>query len=446
MIRSFLMTALLFAHTHWVSAQETDFGSLPESDELSAQELVGVADSEPVCKRLLDVMSLAARRSPDVAVAEAEIAGRRADVTSARALSRPQVSAFARTQTGDAGLTGNTFDNQVGLRASQRIYDFGDARFAREAAEARVQAAELERLSVESEAAFSVSMAYVSALEADARLKVTNEREAYFSRQLAATEIALDRGGATRSEVAEIAARLAEAQAERFELEFLREQFTLQIATRINEQVSICTHTYEPELPANADGFSDMDTDLALVSNPTIERARRDLAGLRAELDREKLSRLPVVEVVAIGSYTYLDQVNEWEFRDRIGLDVSVPLFSGSALDARRQSASAEVNQAQAELIRQRRQLREDILITRRRVLSLSAQSVRRDTVENRKRDQFEAGLIEFDAGLKILPELVEDRLDYEQSRLDAIEVQFNLLRERLTLFALTGQILQSEG
>ena len=106
-----------------------------------------------------------------------------------------------------------------------------------------------------------------------------------------------------------------------------------------------------------------------------------------------------MIDVVAIGSYTYLDQFNTWEFRDRIGVDVSVPIFSGAALNARSQAADAEVARAQADLVRQRRQMREDILISRRRALSFYAQSVRRASVEDRKLEQFEAAEIEFVAG-----------------------------------------------
>jgi outer membrane protein len=422
-----------------ITAQENTVSQVEET-ELSAVELTSSAQAPAMCLPIADAMQAAATASPDVAVAEAQIAGAKADLRLARSLSRPQVSSFARTQTGDAGLTGNAIDNQVGLRASQRLWDFGDARFAREAANGRIGAAEQNQLSIEADAARRVALSYISALEAYERQRVTSEREDYFRRQLSALQNALEIGGATRSEVAEVAARLAEAEAERFEIEFLIDQSTLQVATDVNAPVSICFDR-SPILPGTADGFSDMETDLALISNPNIEAARRNLGSLKAEQARARRERLPVVDVVAIGSYAYLDQFNTWEFRDRIGIDVSVPILSGSALNARSQAADAEVAQARADLIRQRRQLREDILITRRRALSLYAQSVRRASVEDRKLEQFEAAEIEFDAGLKTLPDLVEDRLDYEEARLELIRVKYALLIERLNLLALTGQL-----
>lgn len=431
--------AFMAASSLTVAAQEPTI-LLDEGSELTAIEIAATDPAPGLCLPIADAMQAAASASPDVAVAQAQIAGAKADLRLARSLSRPQVSSFARTQAGDGGLTGNAIDNQVGLRASQRLWDFGDARYAREAATSRVGAAEQTQLSVEADAARRVALSYISALEAYERKGVTSEREEYFRRQLVALETALEIGGATRSEVAEVAARLAEAQAERFEIEFLIEQSTLQVATDVNRSVNLC-YDRSPVLPGTAEGFSDMETDLALITNPNIEAARKNLGSLKADQERAKRERLPVIDVVAIGSYAYLDQFNTWEFRDRVGIDVSVPIFSGSALNARSQAADAEVARARADLIRQRRQLREDILITRRRALSLYAQSVRRASVEDRKLEQFEAAEIEFDAGLKTLPDLVEDRLDYEQARIALIQVKYALLTERLNLLALTGQL-----
>ena len=439
-MRHAALSLALLASSALTTQAQTTSPLFEEEAELTATQLTSSDPSQAVCLPIADAMHAAAMASPDVAVAEAQIAGAKADLRLARSLTRPQVSSFARTQAGDGGLTGNAIDNQVGLRASQRIWDFGDARFAREAAQSRVGAAQQTQLSIEAEAERRVALSYITALEAYERKRVTSEREDYFRRQLSALQAALEIGGATRSEVAEVAARLAEAEAERFEIEFLIEQSTLQVAPDVNRAVALC-YDRSPELPGTAEGFSDMETDLALISNPNIEAARRNLGSLKAEQERARRERLPVVDVVAIGSYAYLDQFNTWEFRDRIGIDVSVPILSGSALNARSQAANAEVARAGADLVRQRRQLREDILISRRRALSLYAQSVRRASVEDRKLEQFEAAEIEFDAGLKTLPDLVEDRLDYEEARLELIRVKYALLIERLNLLALTGQL-----
>jgi len=87
-------------------------------------------------------LNLASLNSPTVAIAQADLDVAQAELIDAKSLRRPQVSAFTRSGFGDEGLVNTAIENQVGLRASQRIFDFGDSRLAREAAEEEIIAQE----------------------------------------------------------------------------------------------------------------------------------------------------------------------------------------------------------------------------------------------------------------------------------------------------------------
>ena len=92
---------------------------------------LGVAGaSAQVCDPLIDSMRIASETAPEVSVAQARVQRAEADLAEARSLRRPQLSTFGRSGVGDTGLTTNQNDNQVGLRLSQRVFDFGDARLA----------------------------------------------------------------------------------------------------------------------------------------------------------------------------------------------------------------------------------------------------------------------------------------------------------------------------
>ena len=171
--------ALMAASSLSVAAQEPTI-LLDEDAELTAIEIAATDPAPGLCLPIADAMQAAASASPDVAVAQAQIAGAKADLQLARSLSRPQVSSFARTQAGDGGLTGNAIDNQVGLRASQRLWDFGDARFAREAANSRVGSAEQTQLSVEAYASRRFALSYIPALQPFEPHCVTRQRDASF--------------------------------------------------------------------------------------------------------------------------------------------------------------------------------------------------------------------------------------------------------------------------
>ena len=93
--------------------------------ELTAQVASDDLPSPRNCIPIKAAMAMSAERSPNVFASSAIVDRARSDATIARSLARPQISVFGRTQTGDGGLTGNAVENQIGLRASQRIFDFG---------------------------------------------------------------------------------------------------------------------------------------------------------------------------------------------------------------------------------------------------------------------------------------------------------------------------------
>ena len=76
------------------------------------------ANQQPdVCVPVGKVLDLARINAPEVRVAAARIAEAEADVTAARSLYKPQISAFGRSGFGDTGITDSGVSNQIGLRA-----------------------------------------------------------------------------------------------------------------------------------------------------------------------------------------------------------------------------------------------------------------------------------------------------------------------------------------
>ena len=202
----------------------------------------------------------------------------------------------------------------------------------------------------------------------------------------------------------------------------------------------------ENELPSFAISeleFNDVDVEAALLNNPDIMRANEDIDALDSDRKRERLNRTPIIEAVGITSYSYIDQRNEWEYRDRLGVDVSIPLLSGSALSARVRGADADLSRAKFEREQIRRELHEDITLTHRDLLSIWAQYERRKHVEAMQLEKFKAAKLEFESGMKTLPDLIEDRLEYEQSRLVTESLKYERLRQQVNLLALTGRLAE---
>lgn len=392
------------------------------------------------CTTLEQALRLSVLNSPEVDTAKADRDRARADLTDARSAFRPQVSAFARTQAGDRGLTSSGTENTVGLRASQRLFDFGASRLDQDAATHRLASQSQSILSAQTRAALGTAEAYIGLLEIQARLVITGEREAFFNRQFTATEAALEVGGATRAELAEIGARLADAGADRMELQFERDRFATALSVDIGYPVAPC----ERLAPAqHADDQSIVDAvNRTLARNSELRALTERVDAQSARATRAERNRLPAIDAVAIVSYAQDNGVSRWDYRDRIGVDVSVPLLSGNALNAERRRAQADLQRLRSERSTFRRDLTETVEVTMRRLLSLDAQLVRRKQVAEQQSIQFDAAQREFEAGVRTLPELVEDRLDLEAAELAATTLEFDVWREQISLLALQGDLV----
>ncbi|MEM7663448.1 MAG: TolC family protein [Pseudomonadota bacterium] len=410
---------------------------------LGASEAAFAQDTG-TCLAFDNALQLASSNDPSVRVARADLDRAEADLQEAKSLRRPQLSTFTRFGVGDTGLTDSQIENQVGLRASQRIIDFGDSRLAREAAREDIAARESLILDARASAALDAGIAYIDWLEARDQLSATDGRVGYFARQLSAIDTLLTSGGATRLERAEVAAEQANAESLRFEFEFRRDQAATRLAIATGDRALPCEPDRAIEGLSQSEleiGALDQMIDDAISDNPELEALRRTEASLDATARREARGRLPVIDVVGVASYASQDFDGNFDLQTRVGVNVSVPLFTGNALVAQRRRASAQAARASGELAAARRELREAIEVTWRRTLLLQAQSISRADILHFKGEEFSAAEIEYNQGLRTLPALTEIRLELEEAALAEIRSRFDLQRERLRLTALTGQI-----
>lgn len=413
-----------------------------ELSVVSASETATQRD--PQCLTLDTLMELSARRDPSVLLAQAERASADADLEEARSLFRPQVSTFARTGVGDVGLVDSALQNQIGLRASQRVFDFGDARFARQAARFSQTASRYATEEAKNEAALQTGVAALNSLEAQARIEISKERASYFERQLRSLDELLADGGTTITERASIASRLAEARAIIVELQLQQEQALQRVEIDTGLMSPVCDTRKQASYLRSALGvFPDVEAAIenAFANNPANKALQSRLRSEAALVRRQRAQRFPVIEVVAISAFSTTGPLQDLNQQNRVGLDVSLPLYSGGAQSARISRASAEEAAASARLAENQRELRLDISASYTRISSLSELLERRSDVVEQSRIRFEAANTQFDFGALALPELIEARIEFENAQRDAVVTQFDLLRQYLELLGLTAQL-----
>lgn len=414
---------------------------------LAGLSLAAPAYGQPqeTCLTFADGLGLAVDGAPEIDAAQARSAGAEAALREARALRRPQVSTFGRAAAGDNGLSSSAIENQYGLRVSQRVWDFGDSRLALAAASSELDQQEYLEEMARLNAARTLADAYLLRLEAQAMINVIAERREYFRRQQSSVDALLAQGGATRAESAQIAAELAQAEAEMLELQSIYDRAGIRITEYTGHFADLCSASaLEADISAAMTPLATIDDAInaALTANPSIAARRASVRGLEAERERENRARLPIVELVGVMAYTYDDNREDWETRDRVGVDVSVPLYTGSAINARSDQAQARLASEEAGLHAAQRDVREEAQITFRRQLSLNAQLQRREAVAQSQQAYFDAISGEFQFGLGTLPDLVEARLGYEQAQLEVVRARYDLLREQISLLHLTAQLL----
>ena len=393
------------------------------------------------CLSIQNAIQLSVQRDPDVLVAQQAEESAAASVTEARALYRPSVSVFGRSGFGDAGAVDNSVSSQIGLRASQRVFDFGDAKYARAFARANEKATVEETQTVRLQTALETGLAWLDYLEASDQMTLTNEREQYFERQLNAVDQALLEGGATRTERATVASRLADAQSFALELKFRRSRSQTQLEIDTGQTLNPCSSDNYIDTASTSLVLPDRVVSRALSNNPEINALRHRAKAAEADRDRRKRARLPVINLVATGSYASFDRFDNFRFRDRIGVDVSIPLYSGGTLSAGNRRASAQLSIVKGQLLDAERAIETDIRIAMDRIEFLRKQQKARAEVEDQARLQFEAAQIEQRAGTQTLRELIEIRLEFESASLQSVRTRYDLLREQMRLLMITGEL-----
>jgi len=341
-------------------------------------------------------------------------------------------------------LIDSGIQNQVGLRLSQRLIDFGDSKYARRTARHNLDSNVFDVQRAQVEAARESGFLYLGMLDALERIEVTDERLEYFTRQLDAVENALSSGGATRIDRADVAAQLADTRASGLELQFQYEQAETRLAIITGSEQSICEESdVEPYLRRLTDDIQDNDSAVLMAhdKNPSIQALEKQADSLHAAYQRERRNRLPVIDAVGIGSVSSSSSFDESDVDGRIGIDFSVPIATGGQLVARRDRASAREAVARAEVLNAKREMEEEISVVYRRIGSLIQQLESRKIVEEQNWEQFSAAEIEYSAGTRTLPDLVELRMDYEEASISRIQTQFDLQRQRLQLLVLTASL-----
>lgn len=420
---------------------------------------------------LLQAYELARKSDPQLAAAEARAAAAQAGVSQSRAALLPQVSAQASLtdSEGDStsfssrpnGTGGVVFDRNTGssdsrnrrygINVNQSIYDHADyTRLA--AAKAQAAQAEAQRVAAEQALGVRVARAYFDVLTAIESLASARAQEAASKRQLDQAETRLEVGLAPITDVHEARASYDGARANAISaatrLDDAREALA-EITGEPTGSLKGLGADYQPKLD-DTEGLQ-VWVDKALAENPALQAAALALDAAEANVSTARAGHLPTLSLS--GGYSDSatwgnntsggvsfpsDNINDGT---NVGLTLTVPIYSGGAVQAGVRSALANRDAASEQLEQERRGVTRQTRNAYRSLAAGAAEVEARRLAVVSAKAALEAG----EAGLEVGTRTVVDVLLAQQS-LFAAQTQYaqarhNFLVNELSLKQAAGSL-----
>lgn len=298
------------------------------------------------------------------------------------------------------------------------------------------------------ELAERVATAYLQALEAHAQLALADAETAALQGQFQRAEQRLRRGEGTRTDEALARAGVEVARARAGDA---RERVLLAAARlrRLTGRMPTFVHDIVPAFRPQASQPAQLRewTDTAMAQSPSIEARTIAIDVARFGVRRMQAGHLPRLDLIGSvarnrnESLANLDQTSNLR---TIGVQLTVPLFSGGGVQASVKQASSELARAEEDL----RSERENIELEVRRLLQAAdSAALRAEALRN----AVAAGEIAVtgatraqEAGLATQAEVLDARSRLYSSRRELAQSQYDHLAARMRMMLLAGEPMQS--
>jgi outer membrane protein/protease secretion system outer membrane protein len=417
---------------------------------------LGLASSPAVhAIDLLQSYRLAVENEPAYQAARATAAASREALPQAISQLLPNVQASGSQSRAD---TTQTFPNAAGQDVS-RAYNYLSYNYALtlrqplfrmqswanyQQAEARVSGTEADLETALKDLGGRVAEAYFAALLAeDVLASVLVQKEANLA-QLNSAKRALALGWGTRTDVDEAQASYDFVLSQELEASQNTGYSKRQLETLINQPVSSLARLdpalmeLAPPQPAKLEDWLAR----AEETNPGIKSLLANLEVARQEVKKASAGHLPTVDMFVQRSVTNSDSeiaINQHYDTSRVGVQVTIPLYSGGYVNSTQRQASANVEQAQQKLDASRRELS---LKVRKQFQSVGEGVERIRALEIAKRSA-EQAIISTQKGVMAGTRTSLDVLNALQKgatvERDLARARYDYALARIRLFSLTG-------
>jgi outer membrane protein len=414
--------------------------SLLTSGALAAA-LASAAPGSLSAETLADALAKAYQTSPLLESSRAALRGLDESVPQAQSERRPQLGASVGASSGIEveDIEEDVSSVQAALNASLLVYDHGQTQAAVESARHLIASGRADLTDIEQQVLFSAVQAYVDVRRDQEFVRLARNDVDRLIETLEATQNRFEVGEVTRTDVSQSQSRLA---ASRSTLE--ASLGALEVSRQLYKQaVGNLPDNLEPlpplpEVPASLDDA----TALAIQRNPRIVSAQFAERAAVYDFDRAVAAKGPTVSVTAsIGAQRDNQQQLIWDGATfgEVGLEGSMPLYTGGRNDSLIREAQAVLDQRRFEVQDEARAVTQEV------AQAWSDLEVARASIIAR-REQVEAARIAAEGvaeEARLGARSTLDVLDADQERLQAEAEVVEALRNE---YVATYSLLQAMG
>ena len=294
-----------------------------------------------------------------------------------------------------------------------------------------------------------VGEAYFDALLARDQLSLVGAQKATYTTQLDAAKKSLAAGSGTRTDIDEAQARLDLTLAQELEaqqnVEFTRRRLETLTGQSLDTLASLDVERFTPSAPVPA-GLEAW-IERAEQASPELESLRAQLEAARQEIDKAEAGHKPTLDAVAQWARSSSDSVTSVNSRynnKTIGLQLSVPLYSGGYVNSTVRQAVAAHERAREVLEATRRDLGVRVHrefrgmtegVLRIGALEQAVRSAQQAVLSNRK---------SFEAGSRTTLDVLNAEQQKTAALRDLAQARYVYLVSRLRLLSLAGEDRQA--
>ncbi len=313
--------------------------------------------------------------------------------------------------------------------------------------QARAQVADADAALEKDEQSLVVRIgeAYFDALLAKDQLVLVGAQKANYTTQLDAAKKSLVAGSGTRTDVDEAQARLDSTLAQELEarqnVEFTKRRLETLTGESLTTLASLDVERFTPSDPVPA--LVDAWIERAERASPELESLRAQLEVARQEIDKAEAGHKPTLDAVAQWGRSSSDSVTNVNSRydnKSIGLQLSVPLYSGGYVNSTVRQAVAAHERAREVLDATRRDLGVRVHrefrgmtegVLRISALEQAVRSAEQAVLSNRK---------SFQAGSRTTLDVLNAEQQKTTALRDLAQARYLYLVSRLRLLSLAGE------